>query len=173
MKSYLTTAGFTLLETIIYLALFSLLFTGIFISIYPIFTGAEQLTKNIAADGEAAFIFSKINYALNNTITSSAGVVTIPAAGSTDDELILSINGTEKFHFTADTSGAFCAAPLVCQQLLLSKNGGTALPLNASRVSITDFSVTHVAPTGNSPRYLDISFKANGDTASARYFLRF
>jgi hypothetical protein len=36
--------------------LFGILFAGILGTIYPFFTGSANLTKNIATDGETAFI---------------------------------------------------------------------------------------------------------------------
>jgi prepilin-type N-terminal cleavage/methylation domain-containing protein len=166
--------GFTLIETIIYIALFSIIFVGIFASVFPIFKSAERLTKNIAIEGESAFILSKINYAINNTITGTNGTITTPAADSTATELILSYNSTEKYRFAMDTSGTFCAAPLLCQMLTVSHDGGAAAPLNASRVNITNFSVTHVGPSGNSPRHLDVSFDAGGvHIGPVRYYLNF
>ena len=174
MPAHHKQSGFTLLESIIYIGLFSIIFTGIFVSVYPIFSGAERLTKNIATEGESAFILSKINYAIANTVTSSTGVVTTPAAGTASTTLVLSSGGTEKYRFSGDTSGTFCAAPLLCQMLLMSKDGGTALPLNASRVNINNFSVKHVAPTGGAARYLEISFTANSQAVGpVRYYLKF
>lgn len=166
-------SGFTLIETIIYIALFSIIFTGLFVSTYPILTGAERLTSNIAADSETAFVLAKINYALNQTIIDETGAVTTPAEGATADELVLSYGGSESFHFTLDTSGTFCSAPLVCEQLVMSKDGAAALPLTSARVRITDFSVIHVAPAGGAPRYLDITFTANNTLTNVRYYLRF
>jgi type II secretory pathway pseudopilin PulG len=165
--------GFTLIETIIYIGLFGIMFTGIFVSIYPIFTSTDRLTKNITSEGEAAFILSKINYALSDTVTSSTGRITIPPEGSTTNKLIL-INDTEKYHFSQGTSGTFCAAPLICKQLLLSKDGDIATPLNASRISIENFKVKHVAGAGGAARYIEVSFTANGRAIGpVRYYVHF
>ena len=161
-------SGFTLLEAIIYIALFSILFTGIFISIYPILTGAESMTENVAADSETAFILSKINYALNNTITSATGVVTTPNT----HELVLSQGSSEKYRFATATTGC-SPGPIVCRLLTMSKNGGAAVPLNGSRVRITTFNVAKTAPSGGAPGYLDVTIVANGATTTARYYLRF
>lgn len=168
------TQGFTLIETIIYIGLFSLIFTGIFVSIHPLFTGAARMTKNIAIEGESAFILAKIDYALSDTVTSSQGIVTTPAAGATANSLVLEFGGNEQFEFTLDNSNTFCSAPLVCKMLTLSEDGAAAQPLNAGRVQIENFSVTHVAPSGPVPRYLDVSFTANGESIGpVRYYLHF
>ncbi len=168
------TSGFTLIETIIYIGLFSLIFTGIFMSIHPLFTGAARMTRNIAIEGESAFILAKIEYALSDTITSPLGVVTTPSAGSTGNTLILEFDGDERFAFAIDNSNAFCSSPVICKMLTLSEDGAAAQPLNAGRVQIENFSVTHVAPTGGIPRYLDVSFTANDETIGpVRYYLHF
>ncbi len=175
-------AGFTLLETIIYIGLFSLIFSGIFVSIYPILFGAERLTKNIAIEGESAFIIAKIDYALSHTITSEDGGIISPLAGApASNELIIGTdtdnNGTfddEKFRFVVDNSNAFCTAPLVCKMLTLSEDGAAALPLNGGRVYVENFSVTHVAPISGEPRYLDVSFTTEGELIGpVRYYLHF
>lgn len=161
--------GFTLIEAIIYIALFSIIFTGLFVSVYPILTGAERLTNNVAADSETAFLLTKINYAIGDTITSSTGSVTTPATGATANELVLT-NGGESYHFAMSNSG--CTGPVICRLLTLREGGASALPLNNSRVRITGFSATH-SPAGTLPKYLDVSFAANGATTTARYYLRF
>jgi type II secretory pathway pseudopilin PulG len=166
--------GFTLLETIIYVGLFGIMFTGIFISIYPFFTGAERLSRNIATEGETAFVLNKIHYALAQGITSSADVVTTPAEGATADKLIITQGASEHFRFEEDLTNTFCTPPLICKMLVYSENGTTTKPLNAERVLIENFSVTHTAPNGDTPRYLDISFTANGvPVGPVRYYLHF
>jgi type II secretory pathway pseudopilin PulG len=168
--------GFTLIETIIYIGLFSLIFTGIFMSIHPLFTGAARMTRNIAIEGESAFILAKIEYALSDTITAPEGVVATPGAGATAAELVLTFDGDERFHFALDNSNTFCSAPLVCKMLTITKDNDplTTLPLDAGRVQIENFSVTHVAPAGGEPRYLDVSFTANGEPIGpVRYYLHF
>jgi type II secretory pathway pseudopilin PulG len=166
--------GFTLLETIIYIGLFGIIFSGIFVSIYPLFTGAERLTRNIVIEGETAFILAKLHHALSDSITSPDGVVTTPAEGASADELVIEYGGNERYAFALDDSNAFCSAPLICKMLTLSIDGNAELPLNAQRVQIKNFSVAHTAPTGGAPRYLDVSFTANGvDVGPVRYYLRF
>lgn len=169
------TSGFTLIETIIYIGLFALIFTGIFVSIYPIFTGAERLTKNVATEGETAFVLSKIDYTLSSTLIDSNGTITSPAAGATGNTLVLSYNGTEKFRFAGSTSSTYCVSPLICKVITLDTNHASdAVPLNTQRVQIENLSVTHVAPSGGALRYIDVSFTANGKSVGPiRYYLHF
>ena len=63
----------------------------------------------------------------------------------------------------------------MCKVITLEKNAsGDAVPLNAQRVQFENFSATQVAPTGGAPRYIDISFTANGKAVGPiRYYLHF
>lgn len=168
------TGGSTLLEAVIYIGLFSLIFTGIFASIHPLFTGAERLTRNVALESESAFIFAKIDHALRDSLTGPEGVVETPGGGDTASELVLQFDGDEEYRFAVDNSNTFCTSPLVCKMLTVSEGGASALPLNGSRVQIENFSVTHIAPTNGEPRYLDVSFTANGEAVGpVRYYLHF
>ena len=171
MPAYHKQSGFTLVETIIYIGLFALIFSGIFVSIYPIFTGAERLTKNVAAEGETAFILAKIDYALSSTMTDINGTTTTGVSG---EQLIIK-NGTEKFRFAGSTSSTYCVVPLVCKVLTLKTNAtGDAIPLNAQRVPIENFRVTQVLASGGAPHYIDVSFTANGKAVGPiRYYLHF
>jgi hypothetical protein len=174
MKHVINTRGFTLIETIIYIGLFSLIFSGIFVSIYPLFTGAQRLTQNIAIESESAFILSKIDYALSNTIIDPNGIIVSPPEGETASELIIQYAGTQRFRFAGNETNEFCSPPLLCNTLTLAKEDGGALPLNAQRVSIDNFTVTHVAKSGSARRYIDVTFTANDEPIGpVRYYLNF
>ena len=154
--------GFTLIETIIYIGLFGIMITGIFVSMYPLFTNAQRLTANILIDGESAFILTKIKYALAHTITSTQGVIISPKEGETANVLTIT-NGTQQYEFAEDTSQVFCTPPLICSPLTLSQNGQQPQALNSERVAIENFTVTHTAPVHNGAlRRLEVSFTANG-----------
>lgn len=174
MVHSVTKKGFTLVETIVYIGLFGIMFSGIFVSIYPILTGAGHLTQNILIEGETAFILSKIRFALADTITSPQGTIATPSGGT---ELVLSHNGTEQYRFALDTTNAFCDAPLVCTMLTLAQNGDIAhrLPLNAQRVTIENFVATdYPAQPDGTPHYVEVSFTADGGLVGpVRYYLHF
>lgn len=174
MHAHHKKSGFTLIETIIYVGLFGIMFTGIFVSIYPFFTGAERLSRNIASEGETAFILAKIRYALSDTITTPLGVITTPAEGETSNILTLSYAGDEQYTFALDTTNTFCTPPLTCSLVTLADHGADPLPLNASRVTVEDLTFTHHAPVADAPRYLEVSFRANDiPVGPIRYYLHF
>lgn len=172
--SAIKSRGFTLIETILYVGLFGIMFTGIFLSIYPFFTGAEKLSNSIATESEIAFILSKIQFAITDTVTSTQGQITIPAEGETSNTLSLSYNTNERYIFAEDATNAFCTPPLTCSMLTLAEGPHTPLPLNSERVDIKNFTVTHVAPTGNIPRSIEVSFDAHDvPVGPIRFYLHF
>ncbi len=166
--------GFTLVEAIIYVGLFAIMFTGIFVSIYPFLTGAERLTRNIATEGEVAFALSKIHYALAQGITTPSDTIATPAPGDTSDVLIIKNGSDETFRLEQNPANSACTPPRICPTLDYSTDGGTPFPLNGERVAIEDFTVTHYGPQGGAPRFLEINFTANGRTVGPIiYYLHF
>jgi type II secretory pathway pseudopilin PulG len=154
--------GFTLIESIIYIGLFGIMCTGIFVSMYPLFTNAERLSKNILTESETVFILNKINYALSQGITSLESSITEPEEGMTSDTLTIENDAGEIFSFAVDTSNSFCSPPRVCNFITYAEGLKLALPLHNERIFIEHFSVTHIAPTAETSRRINVSFVANG-----------
>ncbi|OGI68550.1 hypothetical protein A2738_01575 [Candidatus Nomurabacteria bacterium RIFCSPHIGHO2_01_FULL_42_15] len=83
-------SGFTLIEVIIYIALFSLLLGTAFVAAYQLIDGSVRLgTKNTIQD-EGNFIMRKINWALTGVDPS-----TVPVISGSACEEILTIQKTE------------------------------------------------------------------------------
>ena len=82
MISYPAQRGFTLIETIVYLALFSILIGGAVISAFQIFDTATRSSTRTMLQDESDFILGKIDWTL-----SGAKAVTTPAAGASGSTL--------------------------------------------------------------------------------------
>ena len=155
--------GFTLIETIIYVGLFGILFAGVIGSTYPLFKSAEQLTAKVIDDGEGIFAAQKISMLL----ASSTCAINTPSAGNTGTILTV-----------ATYSGSTCVGGntySVTQNggtLSLQKNSGVITPLTTARVTIANFSVKHVAPNAGIPRYIEYSFTTDNATTGPirKYF---
>ena len=91
--------AFTLIEVIIYIALFSLLIGTALVTTYQLIDGSWNLSRKNIVQEEGNFVMRKINWAL-------AGVQTInnPTSGSDDtlsvtkyngDDIIISLDGTK------------------------------------------------------------------------------
>jgi len=154
---HVTNNGFSLLETIIYVALFGILMAGILVSVYPLLAGSERNSAHAIREGESAFIIRKINISL-----SSATAIASPTVGSSGSELIVA-SSTDSFTFAQNGTS-----------ITYQENAGAVQPLNNDRVQITDFSATHTAPTNGIPRYIEYAFFANGTpTGPVRKYLSF
>jgi prepilin-type N-terminal cleavage/methylation domain-containing protein len=133
--------GFTLIEIVIYIALLGVLLTGIIVSTYPIFTGAEHSSSGITRDGEIAFVLQKISWALGSETS-----VSVPGTHDT-----LNIN-------TASGSFSFT-----------QQNGSVALdgsPLTTSRVTVSNFDVRDV---GGTPHLIVINFDISSPNATSAH----
>lgn len=58
--------GFTLLETLLYIALFSIVMSGAFIATLHMAQGSERQKKTLAVQEEGAFVMRKLNAELTN-----------------------------------------------------------------------------------------------------------
>lgn len=140
-------SGFSLIETIIYVALFALLMSGLFASIWPFLSGAENTSAKVVVESEAAFAIRKIN----TILASSTASITTPSPGLAGNVLaVTEYNGDT---FTVATSG---------NAFTVQKNSGTVVPFSADRVVVNVFVVKHVAPANGLPRYVEYSFTLGG-----------
>jgi len=57
--------GFTLIETLIYLAMLSLIFAGLFVSIFAIHEGTGRAAVKNMLQSEGIFLLAKIDWAMN------------------------------------------------------------------------------------------------------------
>ncbi len=140
--------GFTLLETVIYIALLSVILTGLLVSVYPLFTGTERINAKVTAEGEAAFILRKVAWML-----SDATAVTSPAfAGALSSTFrVVRYSGSPVIMRLNPTTG----------ELEISEDDGVSyLLLTASRVKVENFEVTRTAPSGQT--LISVEFDING-----------
>jgi prepilin-type N-terminal cleavage/methylation domain-containing protein len=141
------TKGFTLIETIIYLALFSILFTGVLVSAYSFFRGAEILSRDIVRENEVAFVTRKIAVLLN-----SADTLIVPAVGTASSTLQFSTYDGLTHTFLIDSG-----------KVLYATGTNARVPLNTERVVFSAFTATHTAPTGDVPRFIEYGVGADGE----------
>ncbi len=167
MLPAINTKGFTLVETIIYIGLFGILMAGIFSIVHPLFVNSQELTGDIAVEGDTAFILRKIEYALASSINTPTDIVDIVPNGSTPTNK-LEINNPNRFAFELNGTN-----------LMYREGSGAYRALNTDRVQILSFDVNHIIPTGKEQHYLTVKFTARrieGDTITigpVNYYLHF
>lgn len=114
--------GFTLIEVVIYLALFAILFSGAVVAAYSVLETSGKNHTRAMMQEEGEFMLAKINWAVSNakTITTSPDGQTLTA-----DDL--------KFSKLAGRS-----------ELTLSISGGAPEPLNNDATEIEGLFFTHL-----------------------------
>ena len=152
--------GFTLIETLIYIALFSILMSGAIVGSYNLLEGGRRNSIAIGIQEEGAFLIRKINWALTNAsaVSASSGgtrlTITRPDVGS-QSPLVLVGNGTT---------------------LTLKRGASAPVELNSDRYAVTGpasgtlFSVRPAA--SGRPPSVTVSFEIQGRPFIFRTYLR-
>ncbi|OHA27354.1 MAG: hypothetical protein A3C06_04185 [Candidatus Taylorbacteria bacterium RIFCSPHIGHO2_02_FULL_46_13] len=146
--------GFTLIETLIYIALFGIILTGVITSAYPLITGAEKLSQRVTEEGEAAFVFHKIGWAL-----SSSTAITLPA---TNTLKIKNVGGSYLWLHEGNAG----------IEIFETSNAGVTpsardwILLTAERAFFSAFTASVVIGT---PNAVSVAFSVNGEPYSQTY----
>lgn len=84
-------AGFTLIEVVIYLALFSIIMSGAIVSIYSIIESSGRNQTKAMVQEEGSFLLGKIDWALTGVKinTNNIADINLPALGSKNNKLSL------------------------------------------------------------------------------------
>ncbi len=84
--------AFTLIETIIYIALFGLLMTGVLTSVYGLLENSDRLSVHTTTEDEGTFVLRKLEWIFENTAS-----VQSPSSGYGEK---LSVTLTDGTHVT-------------------------------------------------------------------------
>ena len=137
--------GFTLIETVIYIALFSIITSFVMVVFYQMLGGRDQHRNRAEVDQEANFMMQKMLWAL-----TGASAINQPTGGATSSAL--SVN---KYGY-ANNPVVFSVG---VNNLQMSKAGGSAVLLGNSRVFVNNLLFTHIASIQGSPAGVKISIK--------------
>lgn len=119
--------GFTLLEVVIYLALFGIIIGGAVATTYQIVANHENLQSRVFLQEEGNFLLGKLNWAFDD-----AKAITLPAVSG--PKLTIKKNDDSTFDYIYD--GA--------TKTLSSDSTGPVLPLNSGYVTISALTFTHL-----------------------------
>jgi len=144
------TPGFTLIETIIYLALFSVIIGGGMVAAYQIAANTEANYNHIILEEESNFLLRKINQSL-----VGAASVDFPAPG----ELFISNPGAPAIWFKATGSN------------LQITRGSISTVLNSASVAVLDLSFTATLQQPGVITNLTLSTTRSGKKASEHFLL--
>jgi prepilin-type N-terminal cleavage/methylation domain-containing protein len=136
--------GFTLIETMVYLALFAILMTGIISSVYILFESGDRNETKAMLQEEKQYLLGKVNYAF-----SGAKTVSSPAANSSGASLFLT-----KYDTTSVGMGISGTNMIY--------NG---IALNNTNVQVTKLVFIHTFAGGVNPESIEAGFTLTAKTA--------
>lgn len=149
-----------MLETIIYLALLSVLMSGALLVSYGLLEGAGRVSGNTAAADEGSFVLRKIDWALN--ATSSQARILAPAPGSYGG--MLSLRRPDGTRVDIWLSGS---------TTMISEDGGfTDYPLTTVNVAVSALRFYQIPSSGGAPGGIEASTTIGGSTFSTTHYFR-
>ena len=144
--------GFTLIETIIYIALLTLIIGSGVVAGFYVIDSSEKEKANINAIAEAAFLMRKIDWALNGADSIDVSAPTI-------------------LKVTRGGLSIWVHAP--SDRALISKDGGTSwTELTGDWTKITDLTFQDIPAAPPKPAGVTAKFKADGKDFEMTKYLR-
>lgn len=118
-------SGFTLIETLVYIALLGLMMGGTIMAVYEILQGSGFVSTKTTAQNEGSFVLRKINWALSGVKT-----ITVPLVGCGSELAVSKFDGT--------TAVIQLGSGLDAEKILMKENAGTFLPITTDNVQVTN-----------------------------------
>jgi type II secretory pathway pseudopilin PulG len=154
-----TPAGFTLIETLVYLALFALIMVGLIGSAYNIFEGNNRTQTKTTLQEEGDFLLAKINWVLIG-LNPVNGIVGPVLGGS---GLTLEVNKTDPLIINP------VCLTLTSGKVQIKKDGSICsitsgyIDLNNSNTTVSALSFDHQG-SASGPEWVAASFTLNTKT---------
>ncbi|MBI2609981.1 type II secretion system protein [Candidatus Giovannonibacteria bacterium] len=150
--------GFTLIETLIYIAILSVLIGSGMAGAFYIIDSSEKNKSDINAETEAHFLIRKIDWALEG-----ADILNIPAPAANGP--LLSVNKDN-----------YASNPVVIDsgsgRARISKAGGAPIEITNTRVSIQNLKFEHLPSVGAKPPAIRATFQIGTKNFESLKYLR-
>jgi len=158
MRYIKSQSGFTLIEALIYIALFAVIIGGLMLTAYQIFEATAQVQKMAQREVEYNFVLEKIMWVLARNTDED---IIKPLEGEASDKLRVT-KGTEIYEFSANGSSVV---------LTKDPDGSPAIyNLSNPRVLISEINFIRTNPNNGT---LKITMVVDGQkTATTTLFLR-
>lgn len=140
-------AGFTLIETLIYLGLFGIIMGSFAVAVYGIVEASGRGDTRVVMQEEGGFLIGKMNWALSGA--SSITAVTTPPS--------LTVN---KYGFGLNP----LVFTIVGNTVRLQEGGGAVADLNSNSVQVVNFVVTNLPAANGKPQGATVMFTLRGVT---------
>ena len=143
--------GFTLIEALIYLALFGILMGGAIVAAYNIYESGSRISARIIVLEEGNFLLAKINWAL-----SGISAVNFPLVGSTGSKLLVTTVDSAIGSISIESGGTD----------IVMTQGGVTQTLNNTNVTVDNLLFDY-KQNGN-VEWITSSFTLNTRTADGK-----
>lgn len=144
--------GFTLIETVIYIALLGFIMSGTLLAVYTMMSNSSALSADTQVADEGHFVIAKLDWALGGIQSISS-----PSSGI---GTFLSITRTDGTNVKVYLNGSV---------IEMSEDGGaTYVPLTTSNVSVSMLQFERISGT---PEGIEASTTINGETFTTRRYL--
>ena len=157
--------GFTLVETLIYIALLTLVIGSGVVAAFYVIDSSEKEKTNINAIAEAAFLMRKIDWALNGVESTS---IHDPSPGPPGP--MLSVD--KSLPFPPASNPIEIDLDTASGRARLSRAGGTAVELTSEWVTIENLLFEHIPAAPPKPAGVTAKFKADGKDFEMTKYLR-
>jgi type II secretory pathway pseudopilin PulG len=144
-------SGFTLIETIIYAALVSLVIGLILLVAFQVVSGSGRLNAKVFLEEEAGFLIRKMEWAI-----AGASSVNSPSSGTGSNTSF----SVDKFEIPTEENPIVFAVS--GSDLTIKKGNGTTTILNSSLLKVENATFTHIAATGTTPAGIKIELSVSG-----------
>lgn len=148
--------GFTLMETMIYIALFGIIMSGALVGTYNLLEGGKRNIDTAKIEEEGTFLNRKLNWALtgatNATVTGGGSTINItrPDLGS-QSPIVIKQSGTN---------------------MTITRGTGVEVELNNDRFHISGTNFVYTPASGGRPPSISATFKVEEKTFNFRNYLR-
>ncbi len=148
--------GFTILETVIYIGLFSILMTGVLVTVYELIEGGTQNREAVAIQSEGTFINRKISWALSGATAIDVSSSTILTITRPD------LGGQSPLRITENGG-----------QMLISRGGGATIPLTTAEFKVENTSFSMIPSVAGLPDGILVHYTIDDVPFEFRTYLRF
>ena len=148
--------GFTLVETMVYIALFAILMSGAIAATYELLEGGDRNEASVSIQEEGTFLDRKINWALTGasaTLVSGGGstlTITRPDLGAQSPLVITGASGA----------------------LTIKRGASAPVQLNSETYAVTSVVFTITPASGGRPPSITVSFLVQNKPFVFRTYLR-
>ncbi len=153
----MTRKGFTLIETLIYTMIVSMIIGSFLLILYNLAGSVDRTLRNVDLSDQKQFIIQKADWALQ-----SVSVVNSPSAGFSGTSISINKVGYGSNPVVVDLVGGV---------LRMSEGGGVAVPLTPVGITVSNLSFTHTV-TVNETRIRMTATIANVATSTAIDFTK-